>query len=175
MPGTITSTNLDHSLTAAKGWFEMAALDFQSAIDPSVISPVQDGRCMHLYLYGRYPKNCTVKTGVTSTSMPLFVWHGNTDYDVANTASLPNGRFMMQSIGPTGIAQFLVAKGAYELETTEYDTSWNNGAYAANTLLTAIANDSGTTGGLITGKGSSVSTVELQRLCNRLLTFGRGE
>lgn len=162
MPTTIASTNLDASLTACKGWFEMAALDFQAAIDPAVTFNVPDGRCMYLYTAGRYPKNCTLRTGLTNTSMPLFLWHGNNSLDVNNPGTVTvNGRYMHTAIGPTGIVQALVGKGAYELESTEFDSSK---VYAPNQLLTATAADTNsTTGGRLTNAGTAASGTKVKQ------------
>jgi hypothetical protein len=160
--GQIASTNLDHGLSAAKGWFEMAALDFQAAIDPAVTFTVPDGRVMQLYTAGRYPINCTVKTGLSNTSMPLFLWHGNNSYDVSNNGIIAsNGRWDFQAIGPTGIAQMLVGKGAYELESTEFDTTKS---YAPNQLLTAVqADTTAATGGLITNVGTAAGGTKVKQ------------
>lgn len=156
MPTRIVSTYLDHSLTPAKGWFQPAALDFQAGFDVAITFDLPSGRCCFLYTAGRYPKNCKVRTGVSNTGMPLFVWHGPDSLDVINPGTASgNGRFMWAPTGPTGIGQFLVAAGGYELETTEFD---GTKAYPPNALLTATAADTNaTTGGRLTSAGSAVS------------------
>lgn len=160
--GNILSTNMDHELNALKGWFEMAALDFQALIDPSVTITVYSGRVMSLYTQGQLPKNCTVKTGVTNAGMPLFVWHGNDSYDVTNNGIIQNsGRWNSQSIGPTGVAQFLVGKGAYEFESTEFDSTKS---YSCNQLLTALnADTTQATGGVLTNAGSAAGGTKVKQ------------
>jgi hypothetical protein len=152
VPTQIASTYMDHSLTAAKGWFDMSALDFQAKFDAAITFLVPAGRCCFLYTAGATPKQCTVKTGLSNTSMPLFVWNGSNSTDVNNPGTTASGRFLHQAIGPTGVGQFLVASGGYELETTEFIA----GTYTPNRLLTAVAADTNAvTGGMLTSVGTA--------------------
>jgi hypothetical protein len=104
----------DHTLDAVKGWFHMAALDFTSKIsaDETDSAYVYAGRVVHLDNDGEF------RLGCTGSHMPIFLLQNGTDSDVANA-----GGGVWYPISPEGNITGLVAKGAYELETTEFDST----------------------------------------------------
>jgi hypothetical protein len=134
----------DHTLDAVKGWFHMAALDFTAKLSDNVTITAYAGRCVSLNSVGEF------EMGVTGSKMPIFLLQSSTDADVQN-----DGGSVWYPISPEGNLTGLVAKGAYELETTEFDTAQT---YYPNEYLRAIASNSDqTTGGRLTNQ--SVSTL----------------
>jgi hypothetical protein len=143
-----------HTLNPLKGWPSPTALDFTGKLHSAVtIDPLPAGRCVHVdsiapVSYGPGTSGGTplFKTGVEHFQMGIFLFQGSADFDVAN----PGGTDWY-SIAPKGISSGLVATGAYELETTEFDTLQT---YLPNQLLKAIVNDTdatpGTGGGCLT-------------------------
>jgi hypothetical protein len=158
----VPSQMFKHTLNPLKGWPSPTALDFTGKLHSDVtIDPLPAGRCVHVdsieaVSYGPGTSGGTplFKTGVTDTQMGIFLFQGSADFDVAN----PGGTDWY-AIAPKGIMSGLVATGAYELETTEFDT---NQTYLPNQPLRAIANDSdataGTGGGCLTNQGVNVGT-----------------
>jgi hypothetical protein len=135
----------DHTLDAVKGWFHMAALDFTAKLSSNVTITAYAGRCVHLNSDGEF------EMGVQGNQMPIFLLQSSTDSDVSNA-----GGTLWYPISPSGNLTGLVAKGAYELETTEFD---GNQTYAPNDYLRAVASNSDqTTGGRLTNQ--SVVTLE---------------
>jgi hypothetical protein len=151
-----------NTLNPLKGWPSPTALDFTGKLHSAVtIDPLPAGRCVHVHdieavAYGPGTSGGTprFKTGVIATQMGIFLFQGSADFDVAN----PGGTDWY-SIAPKGIMSGLVATGAYELETTEYDTAQT---YTPNQALRAVSNDSdataGTGGGCLTNQGVTVGT-----------------
>jgi hypothetical protein len=83
--------------------------------------------------------------------MPIFLLQNSDDNDVSNS-----GGTRWYPIGPAGNITGLVAKGAYELETTEFDSA---NTYAPNEYLRCkSSSNSSTDGGLLTN--ASVSVLE---------------
>lgn len=135
----------DHTLDAVKGWFHMAALDFTSKLSSNVTITAYAGRCVHLNAAGEF------ETGVVGRQMPIFLLQTSTDSDVSNS-----GGGIWYPIAPEGNITGLVAQGAYELETTEFDSAQT---YLPNDYLRAIvANTTQATGGRLTNAG--VTTIE---------------
>lgn len=136
----------DHTLDAIKGWFHMAALDFSAKLSSNVtIDTVYAGRCVHLNSDGEFELGCL------GSQMPIFLLQNSDDNDVANSGST-----RWYPVGPTGVLTGLVAKGAYELETTEFDSA---NTYAPNEYLRCkSSSNSSTDGGLLTN--ASVSVLE---------------
>jgi hypothetical protein len=140
------SLMFEHGLDIAKGWFEPAALDFSAKLSANVTFDVPAGRVMHVNAQGEF------ETGVGETDMGIFMLQGSDSFDVSNPGTTPGGRFMHQAIAPTGVMSGLVAKGGYEIESTEFDDNRN---YAAGDLLTAaVANGTLATGGVLTNAGT---------------------
>ena len=153
---TITEMT-EHVLYAAKGWFDMAALDFQAKLSSNVTIEVFAGRVCHLNASGE------LETGISTTKMPLFVRSGSRDLDVSNPGTTGAGGFVHKAISNTGVMNTLVATGGYELESTEFDTAPAS-PYAPNQLLTAkTANTTAATGGVLSndrnGAGGSAGAV----------------
>lgn len=113
----------DHTLDAVKGWFHMAALDFTAKLSASETGSayVFAGRVVHLDSSGEF------RLGCTGSQMAIFLLQNNTDSDVNNA-----GGGVWYPIAPAGNLTGLVAKGAYELETTEFD---NTQTYYPNDYL----------------------------------------
>lgn len=151
MPGT-PALMFESALNPIKGWYEMAALDFRGRLADSVtVSPVNGGRVVHVASIGSdgVPE---FSLGVQGNHMPLFLIQGSQDADVANPGTTAKGNFVHQSIAPTGIMSALVAKGSYELQTTEFDTDHT---YSPGDLLTADTGDTDATdGGLLDNQNS---------------------
>lgn len=130
-----------HVICILKGWPSPTALDFTGKLHSAVtISPLPAGRCVHVFsieavVYGPGTSGgCPLfKTGVTGTQMGIFTLQGSADFDVQNS-----GGTDWYEIAPKGIMSGVVATGAYEIETTEYDTSLT---YAPNDPLAANAAD----------------------------------
>jgi hypothetical protein len=129
----------DHTLDAVKGWFHMAALDFTAKVsaDETDSAYVFAGRVVHLDNDGEF------RLGCTGSQMPIFLLQNGTDADVANA-----GGGVWYPISPEGNITGLVAKGAYELETTEFDGTLT---YYPNDYLRCDA--SGATNGKLTNAG----------------------
>jgi hypothetical protein len=147
---SVPSQMFVHALTPLKGWPSPTALDFTGTLSTAVtIDPLPAGRCVHVYSLaaptygpGSAGNHATFKTGVEDTDMAIFLLNGSDNFDVSN----PGGTDWYAG-EPTGTMSGLVATGAYELETTEFDTSLT---YLPGDVLKAIAadtNSSATTGG----------------------------
>jgi len=143
---TAPSLMFENGLDVAKGWFDEAALDFSAPLSANVTFDVPRGRVAHVNDAGEF------EMGVGETDMAIFLLQGSEDFDVDNPGTTPKGNFMHQAISPTGVMSGLVAEGAYEIESTEFD---DDQTYAANELLTATASNSDVdTGGVLTNQGS---------------------
>lgn len=139
----------EHGLDIAKGWFHPAALDYSAKLSANVTFDVPAGRVAHLNAAGEF------EMGVGETDMAIFLLQGERDYDVANPGTTRAGNFMHRAIAPTGVMSGVVATGAYEIESTEFDTTRE---YLPNDLLTATAdNDNLATGGVLTNAGSGTA------------------
>lgn len=120
----------DHMLNPVKGWPDMAALDFSARISANVLYDMRAGQVAHLNLAGE------LEPGVQCLQMGLFMFQGANDFDVNNERN-----DQWTPVSPSGRIMCLVAKGGYELETTEFDTTQ---AYNPNDTLNApIGNSSG--------------------------------
>ena len=134
----------EQALTPLKGWFEPSALDYAAKLSANVTIVLYSGRVAHLNASGE------LETGISGTTMPLFVFQNSTDFDVSNPGTTAKGNFVHRPIAPTGVINCLVATGAYELQSTEYDTGET---YAPNQLLQApTANTTQATGGVLTNQ-----------------------
>lgn len=131
MPGPAPSLMFEHGLNVPKGWFSMATLDHEAKTSPNVQIVAYGGRVAHLNAAREF------EMGISGTQMALFLIQADTDFDVNNPGMTPAGNFMHQQIAPTGKQSALVATGAYEIESTEFDKGPAM-AYAANQLLTAV-------------------------------------
>lgn len=136
----------DHTLDAVKGWFHMAALDFTAKLSDTETVTAYAGRVVHLDDDGEFVLGCK------GSQMPIFLLQNEGDSDVSNA-----GGTTWYPIGPDGNMTGLVGKGAYELETTEYDSS-SATDYVPNQLLKAISTDANADKGKLTNE--SISTLE---------------
>ena len=157
MPGSSPSLMFEHALNYLKGWFQPAALDFAAPLSSNVTIEAYGGRVVHLNASGEF------EMGISGSAMPIFLMNADTDNDVSNPGTTGSGNFMHEAIVPSGTLSGLVATGAYELESTEFDTTPNT-AYAPNQLLTALAdNTDQATGGVLSndraGAGGSTGAV----------------
>lgn len=145
-----------HTLDAPKGWPSPHAVDFRAKLSTNVtIDPFFAGRCVHLNGAGEYESGVPAG-GAGIGHMALFVFQNSDDPDVANPGGItglesddPGG---WMAVAPTGQIMGLVAEGAYELETTEFEPETSLGeVYAPGDLLQGInANADAVTGGRIT-------------------------
>lgn len=125
-----------YTLNALKGWPNPAALDFEAKLNSAITERVQQGSCVHVDSAGTFSMGCD---DTDLNPMPLFTFHASDDPDVTNEApdaSSVSGAFV--PIAPTGVMMALVASGAYELVSTNYDSS---GDFVPNDKLTS---DTGT-------------------------------
>lgn len=137
----VPSQMFEHTLNPLKGWPSPHAVDFSGKLHSDVtIDPLPAGRCVHVaeieavaYGPGTSGGVALFKTGVEDTQMGIFLLQGSDAYDVAN----PGGTDWY-AVAPKGVMSGLVAVGAYELETTEYDTAQT---YSPNDVLRAVSND----------------------------------
>jgi hypothetical protein len=132
----------DHFLNPLKTWPQPHALDFAGKLHEDVtIAPLPAGRCVHVdsmdtSKYEKIGGIPLLKTGVEGTQMPLFMFQGSLDTDVINADDSTPQEWI--GFVPTGAIVCLVAVGAYELETSEFDT---DRTYAPNDVLKAVAAD----------------------------------
>jgi len=148
----------DRTLTPLKGWPSPTALDFDAVLSPNVniggvATPPSSGQCVHYTASG-------FEMGANIKKMPMFLWPSAGDFDVANQG-VPAGVALGGTtqyppawvpIRPTGKLNALVATGAYELETTEFDT---NQTYAPNDWLRAVTSNSDANAGKLTNQNAS--------------------
>ena len=144
----------EEALTPIKGWFDEAALDIEGTLSADVEYAVPGGRVLHVNAVNAVGKKQVpeFKTGVEGTAMAIFAIQASDAFDVSNPGVTAKGNFVHQAIAPTGIMSGLVATGAYELQTTEFDTT---NTYAPNDLLTAEDDDiDRTVGGLLSNENA---------------------
>lgn len=137
-------TMFDHVLNGLRGWPSQSAVTFEAELSSEVtIDPLPAGRCVHLNAGGKYETGCPA--GVGKIFMPIFIFQYSDDYDVANDGGIENPGGWMSFNRPRIMG--LVASGAYELETTEYDKQVT---YEPNDALkSAQANTTAATGGVL--------------------------
>jgi hypothetical protein len=159
MAGQIAQ-GFEQAMDAVKGWFHLAALDKSAKLTSSLLTgstAVPAGRVAHLNSAGEFD------LGAGGTEMPIFLWNGSDHPDVYNSGVSPTtSTTHWTPISPTGVMSGLVATGAYELQTTEYETT---GTYALNTVLTADRAVS-TTNGKIVNTTIAASAVSICGVCS---------
>ena len=136
-----------HTLEAPKGWPSPHAVDYQAVFDATQLSTISgnvafSGRCVHVAADGEF------EFGVTALQMPLFLWQNSDDPDVENPGGDPAtvaGAWV--AVAPTGKINALVAAGAYELASTEFDATQT---YVPNELLFAATGTTLATAGVLT-------------------------
>lgn len=159
----------DHALDAIKGYWEEYALDVQGTLHSSITSEVFAGSVLHISDivtastsgftvekqagYATTNVRLVFKPGTPKVNnqavMGLFLWQNSTDFDVAN-----DGGDAWVGIIPARqpVLNCLVAKGAYELQSTEYDTTKT---YVPNAYLYGNP----TNGQLTTDSGNNARSV----------------
>lgn len=134
----------EHGFDVKKGWFDMAALDYDAKLSSNVSFVVPRGRVVHLNSNGEF------EMGAHNTGVAVFLLNGSEDADVSNPGTTAAGNFMHQAVAPTGKLSGVVATGGYEIDNTEFDSSRT---YTPGDLLTAVADNSdATTGGRLTNE-----------------------
>lgn len=123
----------DHELNAVKGWPTPYALD--KKVNVAAGQPlIRNGRVCSLDV------NAELQLGLACGAMALFALANSDDLDVAGDQSFGGDNFIGQGNDPTVASQphmpTLVAVGAYELESTEFD---DQSSYNPNDCLTAGA------------------------------------
>jgi hypothetical protein len=124
----------ENELNPVKGWPSPYAVDKVAVLADSD-AVVKPGMVCSL------DSNAELVLGLESGAMALFAFPNSADFDVRSDA----GGWVGPSTKPNGSANMLVlpAKGAYELESTEFDAEE---AYAPNDTLTAGAPGDGDAG-----------------------------
>jgi hypothetical protein len=147
-----------HTLEAPKGWFRPAAVDYTAPFDATDLATIRAagweawaGRCVHVD-----PTSGGFKLGATlseSYFMPMWLFPNSDDPDVENpgpaAATEPH---TWVAAGPSagGHLTALVAIGAYELATTEFDATQT---YNINQLLYSATGTTAATSGVMTNQG----------------------
>lgn len=131
------NSNIAHTLNALKGWgANPHAVDMQAALDSAVTYDVYSGRAMYLSAIG------VARPGCHNTAMTLFAFPNSYDTEVIDTyagnpASPGNDSVWVDAGQGAGSMLMLPAAGAYELATTEYDTTVSASSYTPAVTLTA--------------------------------------
>lgn len=172
MPWTYPGQMFDHTLTGLKGWPRPHAVDVDGTLSGSVNiggigTPPLSGQVVHVSALGsgvgpngNGPGMPVFEMGANLTKMAIFLWPNYSDFDVQNPG-VPAGVGLGGTsanppawvpIRPTGKLVGLVATGAYELESTEFDTAQT---YAANQLLRAVTSNTDANAGKLTNQNAS--------------------
>lgn len=156
-----------HTLEAPKGWPSPYAVDYTAKFDPTDLASLPSGiafagRCVHVD-----PSTGYFKMGIAHAQMAMFLWPNSNDPDVSNDGGDPSsvaGAWV--AIRPSGNMTALVAAGAYELATTEFDTAQS---YLINQTLTA-ATGTNAAAGRLTNQSALVATNPVCGVVSRLVT-----
>jgi len=154
------SQMFEQGLDAVKGWFHLAALDKSAKLDATLLTnatAVPAGRVAYINASGEF------ELGASGTQMPIFLWNGKDHPDVYNSGVSPTtSTTHWTAVSPTGVMSGLVATGAYELQTTEFESA----AYSINEPLTADpAASSVTTAGKL-GKTTATGGNQICGICS---------
>lgn len=161
-----------HTLTALKGWYRDSALDVEVKLSSNVNigstgAPAHSGVCVHpsavtarVEPYGGVmdgPPTVVVEMGCgAGHGMPLWLWPGSNEPDIYNPGVTSGSAAGTGNIPPdfisvlppatsgSGLMPALVATGAYELETTEFD---GDQTYAVNNFLRVVTSNTAATAG----------------------------
>jgi hypothetical protein len=160
-----------HTLNPLKGWPSPHALDFSASFNTTQLAAISgnvafSGRVVHLDDNGAY------KFGVANRQMALFLFNNSDDPDVSNDGGNPaSDATAWVPIKPSGKMMALPATGAYELETTEYDSSQT---YLPNQTLTAATGTTLATAGVLTNRAENgdIATPYTHAVCG---VVSRGE
>jgi len=120
--GTLTPAQMyDHSLDVIKGPSLMHRLDFHAA--PATGTDLNAGSVCSLNSSGELVAGVAVGSAI-NRPMPMFAIQATDDFDANSDVGNISG----------GVQGAVVATGGFEVETTEYVTSY---AYKVNDLITA--------------------------------------
>src|ERR1039458_7792668 len=112
--------SFNHELNVVKGWPSPYAIDKTLEIDANQPT-INAGRVVSINpTTGNMVLGCTWST--TVAAMPIFAFPNSSDYDVRSDVGNISG----------GVMLGLVASGAFEIETTEFEGT----GFASNTPLT---------------------------------------
>lgn len=139
-----------HTLHGLKGWWHDHSLDFSAPLSSSITEDVHEGRVMSLDTDG------TLKYGIATTDMALFLRNASYDYDVVNDGGDPTTdkhAWVSGIPGGTGVGKLtaLVATSATEIVSTEFDDQQD---YTPGDTLTATTGNKG----LLTNQSAVVYT-----------------
>jgi hypothetical protein len=151
---TSATQMIAETLNGLKGWPRPLAVDFAAKIDSSVTDRLPPGTVAHVSDAGTY------LPGVGDLNvMPLFLFQASDDPDVSNYGGdAATDRGVWVPITPSGAVMGLVAIGAYELVTTNYDDQVD---YNPNDMLTSPT----TTGGGINAGMLTQGTLGTNLIC----------
>jgi hypothetical protein len=165
--------SFDHMLNALKGYGPYM-VDIEGTLSGnvnigSVGNPPKAGMCVHVQtaaavgngaFVGNGPSEPAFEMGANLKMMPIFLWNSFDDFDVSNPG-VPAGVALGGTtanppawvpVFPAGRLVGLVAKGAFELETTEFDTAQT---YAPNDFLRAVTSNTDANAGKLTNQDAS--------------------
>jgi hypothetical protein len=146
-----------HTLDGLHGWPRMHAVQYRASFNPAHLAAISggvvfEGRVVSVNNNGQF------ELGISGTRMPMFLLQDSDNPDVVNyggdTMSEP---FAWASVLPPqgGRLSALVAIGAYELATTEFDKTRT---YNINDLLTAAPGTNIAVSGVLTNDVPNAST-----------------
>jgi len=117
MPGTIVAPQMtDHECNVLRGYFEQDALMF--------VAPLASGESAYAGSVMYVDENGYMRKGLPDNTVGMFAWPNSSDFDVRADVGNTQSENMMA----------LPCLGAFELQTTEYDSAQT---YAPNDYLTA--------------------------------------
>lgn len=124
MPGNLTPNQMfEHTLVPVKGAIAPRRLDYHAA--PAAAEDIIEGMCCSLNATGELIKGCPLGA-VGNKPMPIFVINGQDDFDTNSDKGNISG----------GVMSGLVGSGAFEVESTEFNSG---SAYLPNDLLQGLA------------------------------------
>jgi hypothetical protein len=135
----------ENALNPSKGWPSQSALDHTAKISPNVLYDLKAGQTCHLNTVGQLEPGCV------KAQMALWIFQGANDLDVNAAPGYSNSgtNLEWQPVSPTGRVACFVAKGSFELETTEFDSTLT---YAPNDPLRAPTGNTATSYAAGSGK-----------------------
>lgn len=140
----------DHTLETPKGWPSQSGVDYVAKFDATELSTITGGvafagRCVHVAADGEFQFGCTAR------QMPIWLLYNSDDPTVKNDGGNPaTDPHYWGGTSSVGWLTGLVAAGAYELATTEFDTTKT---YVTNDLLYAATGTTLATAGVMTNAG----------------------
>jgi hypothetical protein len=118
-----------HALDYLKGWWHQHVVDFVGMLDPATdptAQPAFGGRVVHVssntaVVGGAGRVDSLFQLGAVKTQMPIFLNQNQTDPDVSNPGAGMTDAYGWTAGTAVGFQSGLVASGAYELQSTEFD------------------------------------------------------